>query len=355
MMPAIAEALTVTFFPNYQAFEKAEEQLTLKELAARIKAAKAPTKAEAPWLKLAGFGERRTEKNCLRSDGNLLMISGVEADYDGARLEFYKAVDIARGAGLTTILYTSASHRPEVPRWRILAPTSENLEPQQRATLLARLHGLYASNFPGGGDVFAPESWTLSQSYYYGRIARSPHYRVELVIGTPIDLRHDLDRSARGRPGSRPKHFDSDEPNRREPREDAELIRRVISGVGFHVELAALAARYLGRGVDPQTVRGILEGLMLTQPEGERDARWHDRYKSIGILVASAARKFIPEADRRRSIAALTHRLIRVGHNGLEIKAALVAEAARLGMDQELVLGIGRGILHDLMEGRRHG
>ncbi len=39
------------------------------------------------------------------------------------------------------------------------------------------------------GGIFSPESWTLSQSYYYGSVARNPSHRVQLIEGAPINLR----------------------------------------------------------------------------------------------------------------------------------------------------------------------
>jgi hypothetical protein len=345
----------VTFFADFSATTKTEAYLTLDELAAQIRSAKAATKTSAPWVKLARFGDKRSDKGCLRSDENLLAISGVEADYDGERFEFYKAVDVARCAGLAAILYTSPTHRPERPRWRVLCPSSTELLPAHRPRLLNRLHGLYARKIDGAPcDVFAAESWTLSQSYYFGQIARSPHYRVAALDGIPIDLLEDLDEIARGRPGSDYPRTAGQEGGREE-RDDAELVRRIVTCEGYHVELTALAARYVGRNVDLGTVRQLLSGLMLAQPASARDARWHDRYASIGAIVASAARKFVTQADRRRSIAALTHRLIRAGYDGTQIKAELIAEAERCGMDQTLVLNIGGNILRGAMETRRHG
>ncbi len=51
------------------------------------------------------------------------------------------------------------------------------------------------------GGVLAPQSWTLSQAYYYGRVNGNPAHRVEIVDGTtPIDLADELDEIAIGKP-----------------------------------------------------------------------------------------------------------------------------------------------------------
>ncbi len=156
----------VTFFPTQAALVKTQQMVTLPELAARIRRQCAPTKAELPWLKLAAFGEQRTDKRCLRHNANLRWISGIEADYDLEKISFSDAVDILEQAFLTGIVYTSASHTEGRPRWRVLCPLSLGHPPEQRSRLLARLNGVF-------GGVFSNESWTLSQAYYYGSVGAS--------------------------------------------------------------------------------------------------------------------------------------------------------------------------------------
>ncbi len=89
----------------------------------------------------------------------------------------------------------------------------------------------------------------------------------------------------------------------------------------------------------------VLCGLLLAQPEAERDERWRARYQSLGVIISSAAEKFAPEAERRRAIARLTHELVRKGCSGSEIKAAIIAEAGRLGIANDTALGIAAAIL----------
>jgi hypothetical protein len=57
----------------------------------------AATKDDTPWLKLAVFGKKRTEKNCLRNDLNVVEISGVEVDYDDEVIAFDDAIEIMTG------------------------------------------------------------------------------------------------------------------------------------------------------------------------------------------------------------------------------------------------------------------
>ena len=185
--------IAVTFFRNYAATTKHEEALRLHDLANRISTTSASSKAKLPWLKLARFGHHRTGMNSLRSNENVLTISGVEGDYDRERVPFDDACEILRQAGVAAIVYTSPSHTEDAPRWRVLCPLSEEAPPEQRSHHLARLNGLF-------GGIFSTESWTLSQSYFYGSINRSPSHRVELIDGTPIDLMDELDAGTMGKP-----------------------------------------------------------------------------------------------------------------------------------------------------------
>ena len=77
-------------------------------------------------------------------------------------------------------------------RWRILLPTSNNLPPDMRAMLVARVNGLF-------GGKLAPESFVLSQAYLYGSVNGNPAHRVEVIDGDFIDLRSDLDPGAIGK------------------------------------------------------------------------------------------------------------------------------------------------------------
>ena len=92
------EPSSVTLFENYAAKTKREEKLTLDELVMLIRISTAPTKDAAPWLKLARFGDQRSDKGSLRHDANLRAITGIEADYDRDAVGFYQAVDIDRKA-----------------------------------------------------------------------------------------------------------------------------------------------------------------------------------------------------------------------------------------------------------------
>lgn len=319
-------AFTITKFPNFAAASKSEHRITLEYLAQRIRETTARRKDDLPWLKLARFGDKRTDANSLRHDANVLAITGIEADYDAERMTFDEAQDILEKQGILALLYTSPSHTEDAPHWRALCPLSSELPPERRNHQLGRLNGLFRG-------IFAGESWTLSQSYYFGSVANNPSHRVEIIDGTPIDQHDDLDQIWLGKPGAGHSAISATG----DAREDAELIRCIVTGEHFHVELCALAARYIGRNIPPDTVEELLRGIMLAlHGEGDRDERWFDRYYSIPELVASALQKYrADDQEKRKSVVALACDLTKQRRLSTEIRTEVYAKAEASGISRQ--------------------
>lgn len=137
------------------------------------------SKGASPLLKLAAFGGVRTPKGCLRHDDNIVEVYGVEADYDAELISVDRAGDMLATHGIEAVIYTTASHTNERPRWRVLAPLSRPHSPAERAGLVAKI------NYALGG-ILASESFTLSQSFYFGRVEGVP-YQVRHVRGEFVD------------------------------------------------------------------------------------------------------------------------------------------------------------------------
>lgn len=127
-----------------------------------------------------------------------------------------------------------------------------------------------------------------------------------------------------------------------DPREDAELVRRIATGEGYHAELVALAARYIGRGIPAATTADCLKGLMLACPEPARDARWSDRYASIDDLVRSAVTKYAASAEHRRELKRLVGRRLYDGIDPADVLAEAVAEAEARGIAADTARDIVR-------------
>jgi hypothetical protein len=189
MSTAPAHTLHVTFFASAAATTLSTEKVSLSELREKILTTTRDAKAKLPWLKLATFGDQRSDGKSLRHDKNVRMLSGIETDYDAETIAFDDALAVIKNARLCAPVYTSPSHTEDKPRWRVLCPTSRELEPGARAQMVARLNGLF-------GGVFSGESFALSQAYYYGSVNGNSAHRAEITEGDFIDLRDDLDATA---------------------------------------------------------------------------------------------------------------------------------------------------------------
>ena len=189
--PVASAQVKVSFFADAYAKSIESKKTSLESLRDRIARTNASEKKSLPWLKLAQFGETRSANGSLRHDANVLLISGIEVDYDGERIALNEAVRILKSAGLVALAYTSPSHTPDKPRWRILLPTSCDRPPAERTQLVARVNGLF-------GGQLAAESFTLSQAYFFGSVKSNPAHQTVVLDGEFIDLRGDLDEGAIG-------------------------------------------------------------------------------------------------------------------------------------------------------------
>jgi hypothetical protein len=183
----------LTLFRDRFAKEAKQYDVTAEDLAKQIRIVCAKSKAGLPQIKLALFGDHRSPNGSYRHNPNLEWITGIEADYDEEEISFESAVGIAKEAGLEALFYSSPSYTRERPRWRMLCPFSEALPPGERDRMMARANGLF-------GGIFADESWTLSQGYFFGRIEGKPPPLVEITRGRTIDQLDGLDEKAIGRP-----------------------------------------------------------------------------------------------------------------------------------------------------------
>jgi hypothetical protein len=170
--------MRVTLFPDVHAKTKLEREIDFQQLIDLIRTTKAPSKHDLPLLKLATFGDLRTNKDSLRHDANVLQVYGVECDYDGEQVTFEEASSLAQNANVQVILYTSPSHTPAAPRWRALFPLHNSCLPPARSPLADRANAIF-------GGVLARETWTLSQAFYYGAVTE--HFLLVAFDGPPLD------------------------------------------------------------------------------------------------------------------------------------------------------------------------
>jgi hypothetical protein len=181
--------ICVTLFEDVSASTAKVCDFTPQELRDLVFQTTALGKTRLPLLKLAAYGSVLSINGSLRYDDNVKEIHGIEIDYDLERISFDKALKTLQKARLLALLYTSPSHTEAKPRWRILLPSSKALPPARRRQLAARVNGLFL------GEI-GPESFVLSQSFYYGKIKEGREHRAEWTAGDFIDLRDDLDEDA---------------------------------------------------------------------------------------------------------------------------------------------------------------
>ncbi len=293
--------ITVTFFDHYTARFKRQQEHTLAELAKMIEDTTGESKNALPWVKLATFGNAVTEKRCLRHDANVESVTGCEADYDGEKIPVDEAKEKLEKIGVTALIYTSASHTPERPRYRILRPFSEKLEPKRRAQMVARLNGLF-------GGALSPESFVLSQAFYYGHILDADHNvvahrkngngaidvvpsecRVELIEAQPIDQRDELDRGAIGKAGGGigggEFHGGGDYT------EIQELVRRITSGESLHPSVASIAGKYARQGWPIETCIELVGSAFTAAEQPRYGGRWQECITCISNIYRKEANR----------------------------------------------------------------
>lgn len=172
--------MRITIFPTVSAQSAESFDVTWAAFAERCKTPNIyPSKQACPLIKLATFGSLRTSKGALRHEDNMISVSGIEADYDAELMSPKAARDLLAAHGVRALIYTSPSHTPSAPRWRVLAPLSSDMPVAARRGFTGRLNTML-------GGVLAPESFINAQSYYCGAV-EGVKYEAYAVDGAPID------------------------------------------------------------------------------------------------------------------------------------------------------------------------
>ena len=174
--------LTVTTFRDVKARESRETRTTLRAFAETIESRRATRKADLPLLKLATFGDARSDRGAIRHDGNLVAVHGVEVEHDAGTMTVEDAEAALQEWGVAGLIHTTPSHTAAAPRWRLLCPLAEPVAAGERRALVDRLDAVL-------GYALAPESGTASQAFYYGRVEGVP-FDLRLVDGGPLDCGH---------------------------------------------------------------------------------------------------------------------------------------------------------------------
>jgi hypothetical protein len=301
--------VNITFFQNEFASSLTAKDMTLPELRGLILSTKRATKSALPWLKGARFGNKHEKKSdgavstCLRWDGNVLGFDLLELDYDKMVMSFDEAVTTVRAMGVRALVYTTPTHTAAAPRWRILLPMSRgDYETRMRAEFCARVNGRF-------GKIFANESFTLSQSYYFGLALDNPapDHRCEVIDGRFINLCDEFlkyqkdggpesqQKSEQSKPGGRDKIYNEDF------NYEAHL-KSVGDGrglKGFNQPLTRAASSYVwhhGADFDREALKDRLREAInaatkgATRKVGDIERYLSDKY--LDAVVASAIEKY---------------------------------------------------------------
>lgn len=207
------------------------------------------SKAECILFSACEFGDKRTENGSLRSNDNVSRVWAAVGDYDGEKVQPNEAVALLHAAGVRALVYTSPSHEPHAPRWRVVAPFDTPGDREKHIAAVERLNTII-----GGG--LSSESFTLSQPFYIGRVKGKP-FGAWSVAGRSIEefggVRRTPWRGSRNVDGSY-----------RVPAET--LLDDLRAGVEIHPAIVALAAR----GYSAEELSEIVEKYGPHWPRPER-------------------------------------------------------------------------------------
>jgi predicted P-loop ATPase len=269
----------LTFFDSPQAPRKWQTTTSLADLRERILETSKAAKDKLPWLKLATFGDKKTAKGSLRNDNNVLAITGIELDYDEKQIPFADAVETCFAHGLKCLLYTSPSYTEAAPKWRILCPTSAPLPPAERERLARGVDEIFS-------NVFATESFTLSQAFYYGKVGDNPGHQCVIVDGDFVD------EIALPAPKKKAKAGNG-KANGHDQNDYGKHIANVLSGDVIHTELRDLAAALIGAGTSPRVAIDMLNAIIDNSVKRQTEpAVWEHRRGQIPMLVDTAIAKY---------------------------------------------------------------
>ncbi len=290
--PTLDRPIRLTRFPNMAATKKKDMRLSPRQLAALIERTEADDKSELPWFKMAVFGNNRAASpsgHSFRSNGNVVTVSGIEADYDGEEIMPEDARDMLADAGVVAVVYTTPSHSPDAPRWRVFAPFSEELQPGERGRHMARLNGIL-------GGALDDASFTLSQSYYGGNVSGRPKVKTFLVDGRYVDTVPDLDATAKWKRGR------EKGPANDNGFDEAAYLDAIATGESYHPAAIALAGKWAADGVPYIEAMQRLRAAFDRVSEEDRDSRWKERVADLPTILNHVYGKQVEEdiAEEKR-------------------------------------------------------
>ena len=301
--------ITLTRFPDAQASTKENLTWSLDTFKNYIRNPPPhPTKADCLFIKLCTFGDTHSPNNCLRYDDNVYAVTGVECDYDGPGtdsdapwLSIEDAAELYRQAGVEAYLYTSGSYTAERPKWRAVLPltqafiNSTSAMRTYRKQMVARADAII-------GNLFAPESYTLSQGFYIGQV-QGIEYKSFILGGKCVDLLDDVVISKNSNATER-------------KRVDVEQCIANIHRGTYHIDTRDLAAHYIAYGHSADDTIEAIQSYYNYSPIKDTCPKWHERYERIEKYVEDAFDKYGGAAKARKEAREPANQLAAAGVAG---------------------------------------
>jgi len=234
------------------------------------------TKAACPLLSLCEYGDQPSPSGYLRYGENVRRVYGIEVDYDGEEVTPEEGHKRLQAAGLVSMIYTSASYTEGAPRWRALMPLAEPAAPAQRAVFVARANRAL-------GGIASRESFTLSQSFYFGAV-RGARYKWFESHGRCIDQAVDLEPLYHQSKGT-------DAKTGRDTRSNQQLLEAFARGEGRYESMLKLSSRWAARGMAYDDIVAALDEL-LDSSGSSLNGDGIDLRSRIEPMAQSAVRKF---------------------------------------------------------------
>lgn len=144
-----------------------------------------PRKEDCPLISGAHFGAIRSKRGSLRHTDNVTHLTALVGDYDAGKSTMLEAAQCLQRLGIRAVLYSTARHTQEAPRFRIVVALSKPVTVEVYGEMMSKLNGAL-----GGTEAqsfLAAESWTAAQAFYLGRVNGVAFDSIE-TPGQPIDL-----------------------------------------------------------------------------------------------------------------------------------------------------------------------
>lgn len=258
----------------------------------------AAKKDQCQLIKLARFGDTRSNKGALRHDANVIEVTGIEGDYDSEAVTPARAIELLEAHQLRAAIAPTFSSTPEGPRWRVLTPLANPIPPADRLRYVEILNGML-------GGILATESGTLSQSYYVGvpegAGAVMLHTFDDPVEGHTLDeleVFEDLDSLRVPVNGSGKAKKPGTEIEAADVTGFDDWVNELCTGDSVHPSAVRIAASLVAKGWRDDDIRLLFTGL-ADRVEAERGKERADllRGKELADAIRSAHDKgFAPRA-----------------------------------------------------------